>query len=532
MSGDASGVAAAAEPLGAEYGLVVVGGGVAGLIAARRAALRGESVLLLESSERFGGAVGLMPLTAPDGGRAGELLLERGAESFATRSPAVPWLLAELGMEERIEPVSEAGSWIVGLEGGELSAAPSPALSLLGIPGDLAAPDVRAFLGEKAAERAAELDAQPAPDVPRDATLGALVRGRMGDAVLERLVAPVVTGVYSTHPDEIDAAVVHPGLIPALERHGSLAAAVSALRAAAPAGAAVAGVRGGIGSIALELEAQARQAAARLETGARVTGLARNADGTLTVTVLARRAGEISGGGADEAPAGEDLRRVRADSIVLAVPAGAGQPLLESLAPGITAEAGGGTAEGAVVVLVTLCFAAGTPSAEALSSRPRGNGVLVSPAARGLGAEGSPRSLAKALTHSTAKWPWLRAEAGGREAVRLSFNAADLAALGAPEAEAEAGVVGAPSERLAQRALADAAALLGVRLSAQDLEGTGLATHRNTAPFAKSGHRESFQESVARWTADPRLEGVALAGAWFAGTGLAAVVGHSLEGRP
>ncbi|MCB4207810.1 protoporphyrinogen/coproporphyrinogen oxidase [Arthrobacter sp. UM1] len=509
-----------ADPFGGEWDVVVLGGGVAGLIAARRAALRGESVLLLEASERFGGAVGLMPLAAPDGGRLEGLLLERGAESFATRSPAVPRLLEELGMADRVEAVSDAGSWIVGVEGEQLSAAPSPALSLLGIPGDLAAPDVRAFLGEVEAERAAERDARPAGTPARDMTLGALVRDRMGDAVLERLVAPVVTGVYSTHPDEIDAAVVHPGLIPELERRGSLAGAVAALRASSPAGAAVAGVRGGVGAIAVELEAQAREAGASLVTGARATGLARNGDGSLTVTA------EVQG------PEGRERRDVRARSLVLAVPAGAGQPLLESLAPGITEEAGSGTAEGGVVVLVTLCFAAGTASASALASGPRGNGVLVSPAARGIGSEGAPRSLAKALTHSTSKWPWLRAEAGGREAVRLSFNAADLAQIGAPEAGIGPGAVGAPSERLAERALADASALLGVELSAEDLEGTGLASHRNTAPFAQSGHRESFQESVARWTADPRLEGVALAGAWFAGTGLAAVVGRSLEDRP
>ena len=43
-------------------------------------------------------------------------------------------------------------------------------------------------------------------------SLGELVRARMGKKVLDNLVAPVVSGVYSTHPDMLDIDAVIPGL--------------------------------------------------------------------------------------------------------------------------------------------------------------------------------------------------------------------------------------------------------------------------------------------------------------------------------
>ena len=63
-------------------------------------------------------------------------------------------------------------------------------------------------------------------------SLGELVRVRMGRAVLDTLVSPVVSGVHSADPDTLDADTVDPGLRAALVKHGSLARAVAALRAA------------------------------------------------------------------------------------------------------------------------------------------------------------------------------------------------------------------------------------------------------------------------------------------------------------
>src|SRR5690606_37824396 len=80
--------------------------------------------------------------------------------------------------------------------------------------------------------------------------LGPLVRRRMGRRVLDRLVVPVAAGVHSRDPDALEIDRVAPGLRNALRQNESLAKAVLALRASARAGAAVAGLRGGVHRLA------------------------------------------------------------------------------------------------------------------------------------------------------------------------------------------------------------------------------------------------------------------------------------------
>ncbi|MFI5060872.1 MAG: FAD-dependent oxidoreductase, partial [Actinomycetales bacterium] len=72
--------------------VVVIGGGIAGLVAARDCARPGFEVTLLESSAGVGGSVA--PLTLDD------LTVDAGAESFATRGGHVAELLGDLGLEE------------------------------------------------------------------------------------------------------------------------------------------------------------------------------------------------------------------------------------------------------------------------------------------------------------------------------------------------------------------------------------------------------------------------------------------------
>ena len=47
-------------------------------------------------------------------------------------------------------------------------------------------------------------------------TVGAVVRDRMGEGVLQALVAPVIAGVHSADPDTLDLRTVAPGLLEAL----------------------------------------------------------------------------------------------------------------------------------------------------------------------------------------------------------------------------------------------------------------------------------------------------------------------------
>ena len=75
-------------------GVIVVGGGIAGLVAARELAIGGCEVTLLEASDALGGRVARHTVAGID--------LDAGAESFATRGGTVAAFVDELGLADAI----------------------------------------------------------------------------------------------------------------------------------------------------------------------------------------------------------------------------------------------------------------------------------------------------------------------------------------------------------------------------------------------------------------------------------------------
>jgi oxygen-dependent protoporphyrinogen oxidase len=329
---------------------VVVGGGIAGLVLARRLAMAGRKVLLLEASDRLGGQL----LRTEVAG----ITVDAGAESFATRGGAVARLATEIGLGADLVTPLDAPAWLCRGDG---SAIALPATSLLGIPGVPLAADVIAAIGIRAAMRA-ELDvAMPATVGAKAATLGELVRRRMGEAVLRGLVDPVVRGVHSTTADELPLERAHPGLRNALLREGSLSHGVLSLRAGAAAGSQVGGIRGGMARLADELTADLELFGVDVRLGVRIA----------FDEVTPRRAGGVEG------------------RVVLAT------------APRSAAD------RRVTIVLLAV-------EQPALDEAPRGTGMLV--------ATDAPGVRARALTHLTAKWAWVREQAAGRHVLRLSYD--------------------------------------------------------------------------------------------------------------
>ena len=189
----------------------------------------------------------------------------------------------------------------------------------------------------------------------------------------------------------------------------------------------------------------------------------------------------------------DDGTTLRSRRVVLASPVAA--DLLAEHAPGRTLPS---LDAGAVVTLVTLVVDAPT-----LDGAPRGTGVLVAREASDV--------TAKALTHATAKWPWLaRTVPTGRHVVRLSFGRAG-----------DADRVPDDEDALVDLALRDASVLLGVRLDRSVLAGSAVVRWTQALPRPSAAHREAVAQVRAAAAA---LPGVAVCGAWTAGNGLASVI--------
>lgn len=475
--------------------VVVVGGGVAGLVAALECAKVGLQVTVLERRDGIGGCVGRIEL---DG-----LSLDSGAESFATRGGAVAELLESLRLSGDIEKPNPAGAWLVmpGQNGAPV-AAPMPRTGILGIPANPLGDDVRRIIGWRGAIRAYADRVMPILRIGRYANLGHLVRSRMGDAVLERLVTPISAGVYSSDPNVLDLDVVAPGLNEAMTRAGSLSGGVAQLVESRKAGSAVLGLRGGMHRLVDALAAELDRFGVEVVTAAEVTSLTRSpVEGGATTDGPRDPDAAAPGWIVDAARADDPPLRFDATYVILAAPSDASRRLLDEASLGWSTAADWPHA--ASVELVTLVL-----DAPALDAAPRGTGVLV--------VQGTPGVTAKALTHSSAKWQWLADAAGRRHVVRLSYGRA-----GEPDP-----LDGRTDDEVASLALADAAALLGTPLDATMVRAAGRTAWRDALSHATIGQRDRVRALEDVLAAEPGIE---VTGSWVAGTGLASVVPHALE---
>lgn len=352
---------------------VVIGGGVAGLVAARRLVLGGADVVLLEASGSLGGRV--VPV------EVGGIQVDGGAESFATRGGSVRALLDAVGLAGGV--VDPSGSAWVALADRTV---PLPSGGLLGIPSSPLADDVRRVIDTGGALRAYADRLLPVLKVGQYERLGPLVRARMGVRVLDRLVSPVVQNVYGAHPDEVPIDLIAPGLNAALTNVGTLSGAVLRLRTAALPGSAAQGLAGGVHRLIGTLAEALRRAGVEVRTATPVLAVRGGNEGFTVVT------------------AAQDLA---ADRVVIASDGAAAIGLLRDVAPSLAA-----LPLPAPAVTRTVLVRVDD---RRLDAAPRGSGVLR--------AADRTDISATALTHLTAKWQWLAERAGeGHHLLRLAYR--------------------------------------------------------------------------------------------------------------
>ncbi|PVZ14242.1 protoporphyrinogen oxidase [Actinomycetospora cinnamomea] len=461
--------------------VLVVGGGVSGLAAAHRLrTLLGPDaeIVVVEAARALGGKLAAMEL----GGRR----VDVGAEAFLARRPEAAARIRELGLDDQLVHPGPAASAL--RVGGRT--VPLPPRTVMGVPGD---PDVAAGVLSPAGLAALRED-RPGPWEPGgDVAVGALVRARLGDEVADRLVDPLLGGVYAGHADGLGLRATVPALAAALDADPrSLLAAARACLPAPPADAAppvpVFGtLRGGLADLPATLALAAR---AELRLGRTVTALARTPTGWRA---------EVADTGADI------VGHVDADAVVLAVPAPAVRRLLADHAPAAARAAGEIELASSALVLLAL------PAADAAPLAGR-SGVLVGAGERR--PDGLPWTI-KAATFTSEKWPHLAASDHARPddpdataVLRLSVgrhgDAASLAALRRDD------------DDLVSAARDDLAALTGI--DAVPVE-TAVVRWPGGLPQYGVGHLDRVAAVEAGVAA---LPGLAVAGAAWHGVGVPA----------
>lgn len=324
--------------------------------------LPGAHIRVLDASDRPGGKLRLASI-------AGQRI-DVGAESMLARRPEAVGLVEEIGAADLLtHPATTAANvW----SRGRLH--PLPKGTLMGVPGEPEA--ARGLLTDEEVDRAAHEEPWAGGLLEDDVAVGDYVGARLGGAVVDRLVEPLLGGVYAGHARRLSLEACVPGLFEVARSGGSLTAAARAASAAGAANPApvFAGVVGGMGRFAELLVDALRARGVEVCSGVIARELHRRPAGGWTVVTGPRPAPES----------------VDADAVVLAVPATPTSRLLGEHAPEAAEELAG--IEYASMAIVTLAVAR-----EGLGELP-GSGFLVPPVdGRGI----------KASTFSSAKWPWV-----------------------------------------------------------------------------------------------------------------------------
>jgi oxygen-dependent protoporphyrinogen oxidase len=429
--------------------VLVVGGGLAGLTAAHVLTQDGHEVTVLEAASEPGGKLRRAEV--------GGVVVDVGAEAMLNLRPEGVALAAELGLDLVHPAVQSSRIWTRG------ALRPLPR-SLMGVPVDL---DELRESGVLSEEGLARVEAEePGVAVEGDLSVGDLVASRLGDEVVDRLVEPLLGGVYAGQARRLSARATVPQLV-------SLAAKGPLLGAVLPSSGrpVFAGLPGGMARLTETLAGKVP-----VRTGVTVRQLARTEAGLAVVA------------GPTTAP-----ERLEADAVVLATPAAPTARLLSEVVPAAAAELA--EIEYASVVVVTLAFR--TDDVRGLDDS---SGFLVPPV--------DGRAI-KASTFSFAKWGWVREAGAAHGLVHLRTS------LGRHGDEA---TLQRTDEELVAASLVDLAEATGI-------SAAPVASHVQRWGGGLPQYAVGHLDRVARIRAAAAgVPGLVLCGAAYDGVGIPAVI--------
>lgn len=432
--------------------LVVIGGGVAGLAgaraAAREAAERGLAldVTLVEGSDRLGGKIRTeLVETAP---------IDLGPDSFLAAKPRGTDLAEELGLGGDLVTPAPAARRALLLEGGLLR--PLPAGTVMGVPVRARALVEAVRAGVLSPLGAARVAMEPLlPTSPRSRgagpTLEEASNARLGREATEALVAPLALGVFGAPASAVGFAEALP------DAAASRSLILALRRRPRPSGSPFRSIRCGMGRLVSALVAELSLADVEVRTG---------------------------WGAQDVRPAGDafEIRGpsepMRADAVLLAIPAPGAAHLLAAVAP--PAAAALTPIRHAPSAVLAARFSAGT-----LAHPLDAAGFLV--------ATGERLAVA-ACSFLSTKWP----ELGPGHWIRAVC--VDPAALATSDAE------------LWERLLAELARVLGAR---RDPDLVVTTRWPDALPVMEPGHHDRIRAAKAGLPGS-----IALAGALLGAVGI------------
>ncbi|MFK0231915.1 protoporphyrinogen oxidase [Streptomyces vinaceus] len=456
--------------------VIVIGGGISGLAAAWQ--LRGHAdVTVLEGHARVGGKLRT--------GTIAGITVDEGAESLMALRPEAVELAAAVGLGGALCDPAKAPTTIW-THGG---LRPLPPGHVMGIPADPVALAGTGLLSPEGIARAAAEERLPAAPLTEDCSVGHYLTARFGRETVDRLVEPLLGGVYAGRADRLSLRAAMPRIAAVAEQGGPVLPALRRIGAAgAPRSAPVAvqGVVGGTGRFPL---AVAESCGARILTGTTARSLHRLPGSRWRVSAMT----------------GDGPLTMEADGVVLAVPAYEAARLLRPHSPLAQEELA--AIPHASTAVITMAF-----SRSRSPFLPAGNGFLVPPV---------DGHLLKAASFLSNKWPWLHASAPDTFVLRASLGRiGEESPLGRPDRHLIRAAIGE-----LHRAVGPMGEPVAARVTRWD---RGL-------PQYSVGHHAR----VARIReATSKLPGLVVCGAAYEGVGVAACVAtarqaaHHLLTRP